>query len=172
MAAVVTTNDWHASQLLPDLLAQVDEEITHVSGDGAYDRRPCYEAIGERQARALIPPQHNATMWQHGNTKAERLARGWCCRSGLMGSHRETKLIAIDKQTNDNVVHLSRPGKADRFAREPLDSRTQRQMFPFNPVCIAFASDMRFRNQMPGVCSPMIGKEAGDPKGLQQGFEL
>ena len=25
---------------------------------------------------------------------------------------------------------------------------------------------------MPGVRSPMIGKEARDPKGLQQGFEL
>lgn len=74
-AAVVTTNDYHDSQLLPDLLEQVDEEITQVSGDGAYDRRTCYEAIGERQARATIPPQHNAKIWQHGNIKAERFAR-------------------------------------------------------------------------------------------------
>ena len=39
VAAVVTTNDYHDSQLLPDLLEQVDEEIEQVSGDGAYDRR-------------------------------------------------------------------------------------------------------------------------------------
>lgn len=75
VAAVVTTNDYHDSQLLPDLLDQVDEEIAQVSGDGAYDRRRCYEAIRDRHAQATIPPQHNAKIWQHGNTKAERLAR-------------------------------------------------------------------------------------------------
>lgn len=75
VAAVVTTNDYHDSQVLPDLLAQVEEELHQVSGDGAYDRRNCYEAIGTRQARATIPPQRNAKIWQHGNTKAERLAR-------------------------------------------------------------------------------------------------
>jgi IS5 family transposase len=75
VAAVVTTNNYHDSQLLPDLLSQVDEEIRQVSGDGAYDRRTCYEAIAEREAQASIPPQHNAKIWQHGNTKAERWAR-------------------------------------------------------------------------------------------------
>ena len=75
VAAVVTTNNYSDSQVLPDLLAQVDEEVKQVSGDGGYDRRNCYEAIGERQAQATIPPQHNAKIWQHGNTKAERLAR-------------------------------------------------------------------------------------------------
>lgn len=75
VAAVVTTNDYHDSQLLPDLLEQVEEELAQVSGDGAYDRRSCYDALRERQARAAIPPQHNAKIWQHGNSKAERLAR-------------------------------------------------------------------------------------------------
>lgn len=75
VAVVVTTNNYHDSQLVPDLLAQVDEEIKQVSGDGGYDRRHCYEAIRARQAQATIPPQHNAKIWQHGNTKAERLAR-------------------------------------------------------------------------------------------------
>jgi IS5 family transposase len=75
VAAVVTTNNYHDSQILPDLLDQVEEEINQVSGDGAYDRRSCYEAIRARHARATIPPQRNAKIWQHGNTKAERLAR-------------------------------------------------------------------------------------------------
>lgn len=75
VAAVVTTNNYSDSQILPDLLAQVEEEIEQVSGDGGYDRRNCYEAIRARQAQATIPPQHNAKIWQHGNTKAERLAR-------------------------------------------------------------------------------------------------
>jgi IS5 family transposase len=75
VAAVVTTNNYRDSQLLPDLLEQVDEEIEQVSGAGGYDRRTCYAAIRARHARATIPPQHNAKIWQHGNTKAERLAR-------------------------------------------------------------------------------------------------
>ena len=75
VAAVVTSNDYHDSQLLPALLEQVAEALTQVTGDGAYDRRTCYDAIRKRQARAVIPPQHNAKIWQHGNTKAERLAR-------------------------------------------------------------------------------------------------
>jgi hypothetical protein len=75
VAAVVSTNTYSDSQLLPDLLEQVEEAIKQVSGDGGYDRRSCYEAIGARQARATIPPQRNAKIWQHGNTKAERLAR-------------------------------------------------------------------------------------------------
>jgi IS5 family transposase len=75
VAAVVTTNNYSDSQLLPDLLEQVDEEIEQVSGAGGYDRRTCYAAIRARHARATIPPQHNAKIWQQGNTKAERLAR-------------------------------------------------------------------------------------------------
>jgi IS5 family transposase len=75
VAAVVTPNSSHDSQVLPDLLKQVDDDLRQVSGDGAYDRRGCYDAIRQRGARAAIPPQHNAKIWQHGNTKAERLAR-------------------------------------------------------------------------------------------------
>jgi IS5 family transposase len=75
VATVVTTNNYSDSQLLPDLLEQVEEEIGQVSGDGGYDKRQCYEAIRARHARATIPPQHDAKIWQHGNTKAERLAR-------------------------------------------------------------------------------------------------
>jgi IS5 family transposase len=75
VAAVVTTNNCHDSQLLPELLEQVDKPLAQVSGDGAYDRRGCYAAIRPRGARASIPPQHNAKIWQHGKSKAERLAR-------------------------------------------------------------------------------------------------
>ena len=75
VASVVTTNNYSDSQLLPDLLDQVDEPISQVSGDGGYDSRNCYDAIRSRGAIAAIPPQRNARIWQHGNTKAERLTR-------------------------------------------------------------------------------------------------
>lgn len=75
VAAVVTTNSFKDSQLLPDLLAQVEGEISQVSADGAYDSRNCYEAIREREARAALPPRKGARIWQHGNTKGERHIR-------------------------------------------------------------------------------------------------
>src|SRR5215203_410232 len=75
VAAVVTTNSFKDSQLLEDLLAQVADEIKQVSADGAYDSRNCYDAIRTREARAAIPPQKRAKIWQHGNTKADRHIR-------------------------------------------------------------------------------------------------
>ena len=75
VAAVVTTNNVADSQVLAELLEQVEEEIRQVSGDGSYDKRNCYEAIRKRKARAAIPPRRDAKIWQHGNTKQERLIR-------------------------------------------------------------------------------------------------
>jgi hypothetical protein len=75
VAVVVSTNSFKDSQMLPDLLAQVEGEITQVSGDGAYDSRNCYDAIRARAAHAAIPPQKRAKIWQHGNTRADRHLR-------------------------------------------------------------------------------------------------
>ena len=66
-----------------------------------------------------------------------------------MVSHRESKLIAIDKQANDNVMHLDRFGKTTGFTHETLDARTQRQMLPFNLLRIVIPSHVGFGGQMP-----------------------
>lgn len=75
VAAVLATNNFTDGQVLPDLLDQIGEQIEQVTGDKAYDKRNCYEAIRVREARAAIPPQKGARIWRHGNSKAERLAR-------------------------------------------------------------------------------------------------
>lgn len=75
VAAIVTTNDVADSQVLEDLLEQAAEEIAQVSGDGSYDKRNCYEAIRKRKAKATIPPRRDAKIWQHGNSRQERLIR-------------------------------------------------------------------------------------------------
>ena len=75
VAVTVSTNNFKDSQLLPDLLEQVDDEISQVSADGAYDTRTCYTALHERGARAVIPPRRGARIWQHGNTRGERHRR-------------------------------------------------------------------------------------------------
>ena len=91
VAVVVSTNSFKDSQLLPDLLEQVDDELSQVSADGAYDSRNCYDAIREREARATIPPQKRARIWQHGNTKAERHIRDENLRAIRKKGRREWK---------------------------------------------------------------------------------
>ncbi len=74
-AAATTTNSISDGGMLPALLEQVTQPLCQVSADGGYDRRTCYEAIAERGAKAVIPPRRGAKIWQHGNSKAQRLAR-------------------------------------------------------------------------------------------------
>jgi IS5 family transposase len=75
VAAVATTNDMADHEVIEDLLDQGDGDIEQVSGDGAYDKRNCYNAIGAHEATAAIPPRKDAKIWQHGNSKKERLNR-------------------------------------------------------------------------------------------------
>lgn len=72
LAVGVTDNSITDGTMLPPLLDDIEEPITRVSGDKAYDKRKCYEAIRKRKAKASIPPQKGARIWQHGNTKGER----------------------------------------------------------------------------------------------------
>ena len=74
-AAATTANSISDGQMLPGLLEQGERVIGQVSVDGGYERRACYGAIAWRGARAAIPPRRRARIWQHGNSKAERLAR-------------------------------------------------------------------------------------------------
>jgi hypothetical protein len=60
VAMEVTASHVHDSQVLPRLVKQISEKINQVSGDGAYDTKACYEAIGQRGANAAIPPRRNA----------------------------------------------------------------------------------------------------------------
>ena len=74
----VTGNDAADCQMLVPLLDQLpdDTTISQLSGDGAYDRRMCYDALRERGvAHVTIPPQHNARIWRHGNSQGERYIR-------------------------------------------------------------------------------------------------
>ena len=69
VVAALSPNSFADSDLLPYLLEQVEEEISQVSADGAYDTKGCYEAIAERGAVATIPPRQGARIRYHGNGK-------------------------------------------------------------------------------------------------------
>jgi hypothetical protein len=74
-AAEMTGNDTADCEILETLLKQVTNPIDQVCGDGGYDKRVCYDVLRKLGIVAVIPPQENAKIWQHGNSKAPPHAR-------------------------------------------------------------------------------------------------
>ena len=63
-AVEITGSQIGDAPILPDLLDQIpeDQEIGSVTADGAYDTRKCHDAIADRGAHAVIPPQERQAM--------------------------------------------------------------------------------------------------------------
>ncbi len=76
-AVALTENSVDDAEMVDPLLQQIEQPIDHFAGDGSYDKRKVYDSLNRHapQAEVLIPPRKNARIWQHGNTKAERLKR-------------------------------------------------------------------------------------------------
>lgn len=74
-ATVLTENSGHDADQVPDLLAQIPGRIDSFRGDGAYDKWKVYGELASRGIQPVIPPQHNAKIKQHGNSRAAALPR-------------------------------------------------------------------------------------------------
>jgi len=81
VAAVLSSNNVSDGEVLPQLLEQVQEPLSQVSGDGSYDQRGCYQVLRERHKeqeqvlKVTIPPRRGARIWRHGNSREEKLVR-------------------------------------------------------------------------------------------------
>ena len=80
-AICVTSNNVSDAAVLPDLLQQLpeDEALESLTGDGAYDTQPVYEAVIQRGAVSIIPPRKNARI-RKGDAFAYRNAALVACR--------------------------------------------------------------------------------------------
>jgi hypothetical protein len=76
-AALLTENSVSDDATVKELLEQIEQELLACAADGAYDKRKVYDALNDHSpgVEILIPPRKNARIWQHGNSKAERLKR-------------------------------------------------------------------------------------------------
>ena len=83
-AICVTSNNVSDAAVVPDLLAQVpvDEPIVSLTGDGAYDTQPVYEAVMQRGAIPIVPPRKNARMRKGAMFAYRNDAIGACRRLG------------------------------------------------------------------------------------------
>jgi Transposase DDE domain len=59
---------------LPALISQISGPIGQITGDGAYDKKCCYQTALEREAKPVFPPQHNATMQRNKYKKDPALS--------------------------------------------------------------------------------------------------
>ncbi|NJO78080.1 MAG: IS5 family transposase [Cyanobacteria bacterium RM1_2_2] len=64
LAAVASSDSVSDDKALGDVLDAIEEEIEQISGDGAYDKRKCYDQIAARGAKPTIPPRQNAAKWE------------------------------------------------------------------------------------------------------------
>ena len=76
-AAELTEAGMSDDAMTEPMLTQIEQPINSLSADGSYDKRRVYKNIHKHAptAKVLIPPRKNARIWQHGNSKAERLKR-------------------------------------------------------------------------------------------------
>jgi IS5 family transposase len=74
---VLTENGISDDAVVKDMLAQIEQTLLSCAADGAYDKRRVYAALNNHspEVEILIPPRKNARIWQHGNSKQERLKR-------------------------------------------------------------------------------------------------
>jgi hypothetical protein len=76
-AVLLTENNVSDDAVVKDLLEQIEQTLLACAADGAYDKRKVYDALNRHspEVEILIPPRKNARIWQHDNSKAERLKR-------------------------------------------------------------------------------------------------
>ena len=74
----------------------------------------------------------------------------------FMVSYRQPKLIAIDKQSNDDIMHLGRAGKADCLTHEAFDPGAQCQVLALDLLRVALARLVLLRIEMTRVRAPRV----------------
>src|SRR2546429_5876565 len=84
--------------------------------------------------------------------------------------HCPSKGIAVDKQANDEVVHLCGFREANGLTDQAFNARPQGQMRALDLLRILFAWAVDSGVEMTRVGTPIIRIIACDPKGFQQGF--
>ena len=75
VAETLTENSCDDASQVDPLLDQIPNPINAFYGDGAYDKWKVYETLDQRRTKAIVPPQRNAKISQHGNASGRPLSR-------------------------------------------------------------------------------------------------
>jgi hypothetical protein len=75
VAETLTENSCDDASQVDPLLDQVPNAMNAFYGDGAYDKWKVYDTLDKRKTKAIVPPQRNAKISQHGNSRGRPLSR-------------------------------------------------------------------------------------------------
>ena len=75
ISASFTDNSFKDNELFTEMLGGLEEEVSKVGGDGAYDTRECWDFCRLNGIEGIFPPRKGAKIRKHGNCKGELLAR-------------------------------------------------------------------------------------------------
>ena len=80
-AETLTKNGCDDASQVDPLLDQASPSTRAFYGDGAYDKWKVYHTLEKRGTKAIIPPQRNAKISQHGNSSQSPLSRDVAIRT-------------------------------------------------------------------------------------------
>lgn len=104
LSATITDSVRLDGNYLAGLLNEIKGPISQVSGDGAYDKKSCYQAIYAKGAKATIPPQHNACV-QRNKTKKD---------PALLQRDEVIKYLGRDEDRNERLAIWKRENNYHR----------------------------------------------------------
>jgi hypothetical protein len=97
---------------------------------------------------------------------------GRCSRAVDFISDGSPKLVAIDEEAHDQIVHRRRFRKANCATHKTLDPCPQIDMFALDFLGVLLADHVLLRSDMPLVGALSIRVKPCDPKRLQQALEF
>lgn len=101
LSATMTESVRLDGNYLPGLIDQIKDPIEQITGDGAYDKKNCYQIAHQRNAKPVFPPQHDACVQRNKHKKNPALqARDEVIIYLGRGTDREQRLKEW-KQTNN-----------------------------------------------------------------------
>ena len=95
-----------------------------------------------------------------------------CFRAVDCMSDEEPKFIAIDEETDHQIVHRRRFGKTTRATHQALDPSPPLEVLALDCLRVLVANGMLLWVDVPLVRSPSIRVKPRDPKRLQQRLQL
>ena len=74
-SVVLSDNSFKDNELFEDLLTGIEDRISQVSADGAYDSKESYKICKDKGIKFVVPPRKNAVIERHGNSHDPPLLR-------------------------------------------------------------------------------------------------
>jgi hypothetical protein len=110
--------------------------------------------------------------WYGKNASLMEGFTGRCLTGVDSRSNGSSKFVAIDEESNHEIVHVLRLGEAQRAAYEALDPGPEIDVFALNFLGVLLAYLMLLGSEMPLVGPPTICIKLRDAKRCQQLLEL